>query len=419
MRYAFKDPWTEDIAKRHFFNRSKRRRERRAAEQQMHFAQRQESRAADAHSRSTQYHDRTIGSAAILAGLATGNFTGGAVPPRQVPGPGAPQYETQTGTRSVSRMDERGNMVYDDAPYSRQVQTGTTPGGMVDNPAYAQWKAQQRNMGLSPTSMAPKGGWLGQFTRNQKETQTLYNQMSDDLIRQMGLAQQGTDANFANAASLAQQSQAFYDRAMNFNSAGYRDHLASQAADDAALAFNTTRDMQRRRAAAMGRSFNPGSFDASLAAARAGAMNRTRWQADMEGWRRHGEALSARQAALGQAGSLNRMGAGGPDGGAAAGDGAAARPDLRQRPELRGRAGRGQLPRAGGRAGGRGPVRRPRGRRRHERRHGGAGERIEGGGEQVERMGQLPEVRPVDRRHHRHGQGREQHGEEELMKWDP
>jgi hypothetical protein len=81
--------------------------------------------------------------------------------------------------------------------------------------------------------------------------------------------------------------------AENFNTAAYRDQLASQAAADVGLAFGRTRAMNERAMASMGVNPNSGRFagvnNASVlaqAANRAGLMTNTRNQAEQMGYAR-------------------------------------------------------------------------------------------------------------------------------------
>jgi hypothetical protein len=81
--------------------------------------------------------------------------------------------------------------------------------------------------------------------------------------------------------------------AENFNTAAYRDQLASQAAADVGLAFGRTRAMNERAMASMGVNPNSGRFAGvqsasglGLAANRAAAMTNTRTQADQMGYAR-------------------------------------------------------------------------------------------------------------------------------------
>jgi hypothetical protein len=81
--------------------------------------------------------------------------------------------------------------------------------------------------------------------------------------------------------------------AENFNTAAYRDQLASQAAADVGLAFGRTRAMNERAMASMGVNPNSGRFAGvqsasglDLAANRAAAMTNTRTQADQMGYAR-------------------------------------------------------------------------------------------------------------------------------------
>lgn len=81
--------------------------------------------------------------------------------------------------------------------------------------------------------------------------------------------------------------------AENFNTAAYRDQLASQAAADVGLAFGRTRAMNERAMASMGVNPNSGRFAGvnnasvlSQAAARAGIMTNARNQAAQMGYAR-------------------------------------------------------------------------------------------------------------------------------------
>jgi len=81
--------------------------------------------------------------------------------------------------------------------------------------------------------------------------------------------------------------------AENFNTAEYREQLASQAAADAGLAFAQTQKANQRAMASMGVNPNSGRFQGlasqsnlGLAAQRAGTMNATRRQAEQMGYAR-------------------------------------------------------------------------------------------------------------------------------------
>lgn len=81
--------------------------------------------------------------------------------------------------------------------------------------------------------------------------------------------------------------------AQEFNTDGYREQLASQAAADAGLAFSRTRSANERASASMGVNPNSGRFaginaasELGLAAQRAGAMTGTRRQAEQIGYAR-------------------------------------------------------------------------------------------------------------------------------------
>lgn len=83
------------------------------------------------------------------------------------------------------------------------------------------------------------------------------------------------------------------DDAQNFNTAAYRDQLASQAAADVGLAFNKTEAMNERSMASMGVNPNSGRFaginnasSLAQAANRAGLMTGTRTQAEQMGYAR-------------------------------------------------------------------------------------------------------------------------------------
>jgi hypothetical protein len=83
------------------------------------------------------------------------------------------------------------------------------------------------------------------------------------------------------------------ESATEFNTDGYREQLASQAAADAGLAFSRTRSANERASASMGVNPNSGRFaginaasELGLAAQRAGAMTGTRRQAEQLGYAR-------------------------------------------------------------------------------------------------------------------------------------
>lgn len=85
--------------------------------------------------------------------------------------------------------------------------------------------------------------------------------------------------------------------AQNFNTAEYREQLASQAAADAGLAFAQTKKANQRAMASMGVNPNSGRFQGlasqsnlGLAAQRAGAMNATRRRAEQMGYARQLDA---------------------------------------------------------------------------------------------------------------------------------
>lgn len=85
--------------------------------------------------------------------------------------------------------------------------------------------------------------------------------------------------------------------AQNFNTAAYRDQIASQAAADAALAFGKTQSASQRAMASMGVNPNSGRFaglsaanNLGLAAQRSAAMTGSRTQAEQMGYARQLDA---------------------------------------------------------------------------------------------------------------------------------
>lgn len=87
--------------------------------------------------------------------------------------------------------------------------------------------------------------------------------------------------------------------AQNFNTANYRENLATQAASDAAMQFQNAQAQNMRSMASMGVNPNSGAAlgmqnQAMLAnaAQRAGASTSTRWMAEQEGWKRVQDAVN-------------------------------------------------------------------------------------------------------------------------------
>lgn len=87
--------------------------------------------------------------------------------------------------------------------------------------------------------------------------------------------------------------------AQNFNTANYRENLATQAASDAAMQFQNAQAQNMRSMASMGVNPNSGAAlgmqnQAMLAnaAQRAGASTNTRWMAEQEGWKRVQDAVN-------------------------------------------------------------------------------------------------------------------------------
>lgn len=85
--------------------------------------------------------------------------------------------------------------------------------------------------------------------------------------------------------------------AERFNTEGYREQLAGQAAADSALAFNRTRQASERAQRSMGVNPNSGAARAmgnqanlGLSANRAALMNNTRQRAEQMGWARRMDA---------------------------------------------------------------------------------------------------------------------------------
>ena len=133
------------------------------------------------------------------------------------------------------------------------------------------------------------------------------------LPGQMQDARNATQTHFDNSTRLQDMAGDlqgdrldFMARAQAYDNDQHRNFLANQAAADAAMAFNTTQGMVERRRAAMG--LGNGGYDSlsamNLAATRANMMNRTRHQAEAEGFRRYAQAIQAGQGLMGQAGSL-------------------------------------------------------------------------------------------------------------------
>lgn len=112
--------------------------------------------------------------------------------------------------------------------------------------------------------------------------------------------------------------------AANYDSAGERERLAAQAAADAGLAFNTTRQASERAAASMGVNPNSGRFAGISSAAgltqaanRAAAMTNARTQADQIG---HARKLDAAGLGRNLAGASAAAYSGAARSGAIAGD---------------------------------------------------------------------------------------------------
>jgi hypothetical protein len=120
-----------------------------------------------------------------------------------------------------------------------------------------------------------------------------------DRIANAQIAAQAEQMNMAREAFDYQQEvfrpleRSIVADAENFNTAEYREQLASQAAADAGLAFAQTQKANQRAMASMGVNPNSGRFQGlasqsnlGLAAQRAGAMNATRRQAEQMGYAR-------------------------------------------------------------------------------------------------------------------------------------
>jgi hypothetical protein len=109
--------------------------------------------------------------------------------------------------------------------------------------------------------------------------------------------QQGQDYYNYMVGTYRPLEQKIVQDAMNFNTDAYRETLAQQAAADTGMAFESMRKANQRAMMGMGVNPNSGRFagvnkagELGLAAARAGAMNRTRVQAEALGNARMQEA---------------------------------------------------------------------------------------------------------------------------------
>lgn len=142
-------------------------------------------------------------------------------------------------------------------------------------------------------------GELGQdqlaFARQQYDDTlpTLQNIADQQIAAQNEQLRQGRDYYDYSVDTYRPLEQGLVAQARDFNTDAYREQLASQAAADTGLAFGRTQDATNRQMAAMGVNPNSGRFasinaanDLGLAAARAGAMNSTRQQAEQLGFAR-------------------------------------------------------------------------------------------------------------------------------------
>lgn len=126
------------------------------------------------------------------------------------------------------------------------------------------------------------------------ETKPLLDQITQAQIGVMNSTQaQGEDYYNYLVGTYRPLEQQMVADAQKFNTEAYREQLAQQAAADAGLAFSTTQQANERAMMSMGVNPNSGKFqttqrqsELALAAARSGAMNATRQQADALGYAR-------------------------------------------------------------------------------------------------------------------------------------
>lgn len=145
--------------------------------------------------------------------------------------------------------------------------------------------------------------WLGQDQLNHQRG--MYQDMSPRIKQVM-------DTQISSMEEQTRQAQDYYNYnrdtyrpleqwlvrdAENFNTAAYRDQLASQAAADAGLAFSRTNQANERAMRSMGVNPNSGAARSvaaqsalGLAANRANTMTNTRRTAEQTGWARRLDA---------------------------------------------------------------------------------------------------------------------------------
>lgn len=177
--------------------------------------------------------------------------------------------------------------------------------------------------GLSAAAMAGQGALVGigqqQMNFAQQEYARLQPLLDQIAQQQLGVQnqymmqaqQQGLEFNNTFMPMI----QDFANDARNFNTEGYREQLAQQAAADAALAFSTTQGATNRSMASMGINPNSGRFaaanranDIQLAAQKANAMTGTRRQAEAEGQQRMMNAINMGSGLQGQSLQAAQMG---------------------------------------------------------------------------------------------------------------
>lgn len=133
------------------------------------------------------------------------------------------------------------------------------------------------------------------FARQQyEEMSPLMREIADmQMDAQRQQMEQGADYYNYMSTTFRPLEKSIVADAQNFNTAAYRERLATQAAADVGLAFGRTRAMNERAMASMGVNPNSGRFagmnNASMlaqAATRAGLMSNTRTQAEQMGYAR-------------------------------------------------------------------------------------------------------------------------------------
>ena len=307
---------------------SNRRAKKRAAAHQRHLADQQNARAQGAYNRATQHADWTRGLAGAQVGAILGRDAGMA---------GAPQIRNPNYRPAVMGTRETGDWTTRRVPIMEEYSGGQRVQGyrneripvmesfvkekaqgkeFIADPNYQALTSGMPNTGLLSMFIGPNGG-AGRiedlYQRQMRSLGTLPDLAGRGGTGQLGMARNATNRHFEAAESLAgyadtldNNARGFLDKANAYNTDQHRNYLASQAAADAAMAFGTTQGMMERRRAAMG--LGPGGYDSlsamNLAATRANMMNRTRHQAEAEGFRRYAQAIQAGQGLLGQAGSL-------------------------------------------------------------------------------------------------------------------